>query len=91
MPIYEYECEKCGQHIEAFQNITDKPLKKCEACKGRLRKVISLSSFHLKGTGWYATDYANRSVSPPKSKHSDPAAKLGDKKESKTAKKETAD
>ena len=60
MPIYEYECEKCGRHYEVWQKITDEPLTTCEACQGRLRKLISQSSFILKGSGWYVTDYARK-------------------------------
>lgn len=63
MPIYEYECEKCGKVFEAWQQISDKPLKKCEFCSGKVHKLISRSSFHLKGSGWYATDYAGKSGS----------------------------
>ena len=61
MPIYEYECTQCGQIEEAIQKFSDKPLTKCRHCSGRLHKLISKNSFHLKGTGWYVTDYANRS------------------------------
>ena len=61
MPIYEYECSKCGQIEEIFQKFSDKPLVKCQDCGGKLNKLISQSSFHLKGTGWYVTDYANKS------------------------------
>jgi putative FmdB family regulatory protein len=57
MPIYEYECTGCGKRFEIFQKISDKPLTKCKFCKGPLSKLISSCSFHLKGTGWYATDY----------------------------------
>ena len=64
MPIYEYECTKCGKIKEAIQNFSDKPLTKCNHCSGKLHKLISQSSFHLKGTGWYVTDYANKSQSP---------------------------
>jgi len=69
MPIYEYECIKCGKIDEMIQKFSDKPLKKCKHCSGKLHKLISQSSFHLKGTGWYVTDYANKSRSsstPPK-------------------------
>jgi putative FmdB family regulatory protein len=59
MPIYEYKCEKCGQ-FETTQKITDKPLSRCPACKGRVKKLISHTSFQLKGTGWYITDYARK-------------------------------
>lgn len=61
MPIYEYECIKCGRVVEAFQRFSDKPLSKCRHCSGKLHKLISQSAFHLKGSGWYVTDYANKS------------------------------
>ncbi len=69
MPIYEYECLKCGKTTEAMQKFSDPPLCECGYCKGQLRKLISMSTFHLKGSGWYTTDYAgkNQSVSSPKS------------------------
>ena len=60
MPIYEYECQKCKTHTEVFQKISDKPLKKCRACGGRLEKQWSQTGFQFKGSGWYVTDYAGR-------------------------------
>jgi putative FmdB family regulatory protein len=60
MPIYEYQCKKCGKQFEAFQGITEPDLKSCKFCKGKVQKMMSLSSFNLKGTGWYATDYAGK-------------------------------
>lgn len=57
MPIYEYECTNCGRVEEAFQKISEEPLTTCSHCQGRLHKLISQSSFHLKGSGWYVTDY----------------------------------
>ena len=59
MPIYEYECQKCGSPLEILQKITDTPLKKCKSngCNGKLRRLISNSAFVLKGSGWYVTDY----------------------------------
>jgi putative FmdB family regulatory protein len=57
MPIYEYQCENCGKHFEIFQKIADSALTECRVCKGKLHKLISQCSFHLKGTGWYVTDY----------------------------------
>ena len=57
MPIYEYACEKCAKHMEVIQKITEAPLMVCPDCKGRLKKMISNTSFVLKGTGWYVTDY----------------------------------
>jgi putative FmdB family regulatory protein len=69
MPIYEYECTQCGRIEEAWQKFSDKPLKTCKHCSGRLHKIVSQSSFHLKGTGWYVTDYANKSkTSAPQKK-----------------------
>ncbi len=61
MPVYEYECTQCGKVEEAFQRFSDKPLSKCRRCSGKLHKLISQSAFHLKGSGWYVTDYANKS------------------------------
>ena len=57
MPVYEYQCSECGQIEEAFQKISEPPLDTCSQCKGPLKKLISHSSFHLKGSGWYVTDY----------------------------------
>ena len=61
MPVYEYECSKCGRLEEIFQKMTDSPIDKCSHCKGKMRKLISQSSFHLKGSGWYVTDYCSKS------------------------------
>jgi len=59
MPIYEYKCGKCGT-FEATQRITGRPLSRCPTCKGKVKKLISNTSFQLKGTGWYVTDYARK-------------------------------
>ncbi|MEJ2695223.1 MAG: zinc ribbon domain-containing protein [Candidatus Sulfobium sp.] len=59
MPIYEYQCEGCGKHHEVMQKITDAPLTVCPDCGGKMKKQISNTSFVLKGTGWYVTDYAS--------------------------------
>ena len=61
MPIYEYECTECGRMEEAMQKISDPPLQECPSCKGQLKKLISQSTFHLKGSGWYVTDYGGSS------------------------------
>lgn len=76
MPIYEYECTHCGRIEEAFQSFSDEPLTTCGSCGGTLQKLISMSSFHLKGSGWYVTDYAgkNKNTAPPKAKADDTAA-----------------
>ncbi len=65
MPIYEYQCTKCGEVFEAFQKIKDKPPTQCKFCKAPVMKLIGHSSFQLKGSGWYLTDYARKSSSPP--------------------------
>ncbi|HZI19353.1 MAG TPA: FmdB family zinc ribbon protein [Pyrinomonadaceae bacterium] len=60
MPIYEYSCQKCGAHLEVMQKITDKPLARHSQCGGKLVKEWSQTSFQLKGSGWYVTDYAGK-------------------------------
>src|SRR5262245_55239048 len=70
MPIYEYECSKCGKTIEVIQKFSDPVLKKHEGCGGSLTKLISASGFQFKGTGWYVTDYARKGASPSEKKES---------------------
>lgn len=60
MPIYEYKCASCGKITEIRQKFSDKPLTKCSSCGGRLSKLISNCAFHLKGSGWYVTDYKKK-------------------------------
>ena len=86
MPIYEYHCQKCGI-FEATQKITDNPLAKCPTCKGKVKKLISNTSFQLKGTGWYITDYARKGQNGEAKSDSKSAA--GGKKEGKESKTET--
>ena len=58
MPIYEYQCKACGHELEAFQKLSDDPLKECPACGDlELTKLISAAGFRLKGGGWYETDF----------------------------------
>jgi putative FmdB family regulatory protein len=65
MPIYEYKCEECGHQIEAIQKFSDDPLTECPNCKKQaLKKMLSASAFHLKGSGWYETDFKNSSCKP---------------------------
>lgn len=56
MPIYEYRCEQCGD-FEQSQRISDPPLSRCPKCRRKVRRLISSTSFQLKGSGWYVTDY----------------------------------
>jgi len=61
MPIYEYRCDNCGEHLEALQRMSDPALTVCKNCGAEaLQKVMSQTSFVLKGTGWYATDYKSK-------------------------------
>jgi len=75
MPIYEYECCQCGDQTEAWQKFSDPPLTQCVKCHGKLRKLISQSSFHLKGAGWYVTDYASKSGNKGGKEEKSPATK----------------
>ena len=64
MPIYEYKCSECGNHIEKMQKISDAPLTVCEVCSGKLEKQWSLSGIQFKGAGWYVTDYSSKLKEP---------------------------
>jgi putative FmdB family regulatory protein len=93
MPVYEYECTKCGVIIETWQKFSDAPLRSCKHCSGKLQKLMSQSTFHLKGTGWYVTDYANKSKgssssSVTKGKKPDTKDASSDKKDASSKKKE---
>jgi len=67
MPIYEYECTQCGHFEEVMQKISDPPISECPRCHGKMKKLMSMNTFHLKGSGWYVTDYASKrnTSSPP--------------------------
>ena len=91
MPIYEYQCRKCGKVTEALQRMSDRPLRKCPHCTGRLEKIVSRSAFVLKGGGWYAEGY---NKSGKKSKRtggsSSGSSSTGGSKKSDNAKNRTA-
>jgi putative FmdB family regulatory protein len=57
MPLYEYHCRKCGKNFDVIQKFSDAPLTKHEDCGGKVEKLMSAPSFHLKGSGWYVTEY----------------------------------
>ena len=88
MPIYEYTCQKCGT-FEVTQRITEKPLGKCPTCKGKIKKLISNTSFQLKGTGWYITDYARKSGTDSTGRSSGDSAKPSTASDTKTESKST--
>ena len=60
MPLYEYQCDACGHRFEAIRKFSDSPLETCPKCGGAVRKLQSAPAFHLKGSGWYVTDYAKK-------------------------------
>src|SRR5688500_4770504 len=88
MPIYEYACQKCGT-FEMTQRITEEPLSKCPTCKGKVKKLISNTSFQLKGTGWYVTDYARKGKDAPKTENGASSSSAESKTETKESKTET--
>jgi putative FmdB family regulatory protein len=60
MPIYEYRCRECAEEFEVMQKISDRPLRKCRSCGGRLDKLLSQTAFVLRGSGWYSDGYSGR-------------------------------
>ncbi|MDD5712558.1 MAG: zinc ribbon domain-containing protein [Smithellaceae bacterium] len=78
MPIYEYKCKKCGKEFELFQGISDPAVTSCKFCKGQASRMISLSTFHLKGSGWYATDYGGKKAPKCETKKDEKAAACTD-------------
>ena len=96
MPIYEYQCEKCGETTEVLQKFSDAPLSVCSSCGGPVSKLMSMNSFQLKGSGWYVTDYAGKkdssSSTPAAAKEggSSGADKTSAPKEAASAPKESA-
>jgi len=64
LPIYEYRCSKCGVQIERRQRFSDPPLENCEACGGKLERLVSSPAIRFKGSGWYVTDYSRKSSVP---------------------------
>lgn len=61
MPIYEYHCNRCGHNFEAMQSFNENPIHLCPNCNGvDVNRLVSAPSFHLKGTGWYVTDFKEK-------------------------------
>jgi putative FmdB family regulatory protein len=82
MPLYEYECKKCGHRFEKIQKFSDKMVKKCPECGGQVEQMISAPAVQFKGSGWYVTDYAKKTSSAGSS--GEGASKEKDKKEEKS-------
>ncbi len=84
MPIYEYRCEECGHQQEVLQKVGAEPLTECPVCgKSAYKKLVSAAAFHLKGTGWYKTDFRDSGKPKKADKEADkPAAKAEGGKDS---------
>ena len=63
MPLYEYQCAKCGRKTEKIENVSGPHLKKCPHCGGKVERLLTAPAIQFKGSGWYVTDYAGRSAS----------------------------
>ena len=87
MPLYEYQCKKCGHRFERIQKFSDKLLKKCPECGGALEQLISAPAVRFKGAGWYVTDYAKKGTAPSTASSEGSASKEA-AKDSKEAKKD---
>ena len=64
MPLYEYQCKKCGHRFEKIQKFSDKMMRRCPDCGGPVEQMISAPAVQFKGSGWYVTDYAKKSAAP---------------------------
>ena len=67
MPLYEYQCEKCGERVDIIQRVSDKPYSHCPKCGGDMKKLVSAPAIQFKGSGFYKTDYASSKPSESKS------------------------
>lgn len=66
MPLYEYQCDACGNRFERIQKFSDPPIDTCPACQaGPVQKLLSSPAIQFKGTGWYITDYARKATDKP--------------------------
>ncbi len=85
MPIYEYACERCDSEFEIEQRITEDPLKRCPSCRSpKVKRLISQTSFVLKGSGWYSDLYSSRKDEKPSAKEDADPGKRADAKEAST-------
>jgi putative FmdB family regulatory protein len=89
MPIYEFQCRKCGARLEVLQKMNDKPPAKCKQCGGRLDRLQSAPAIQFKGSGWYVTDYASNGRKAAEKADKEPAVSTSsdDKKSDKSEKK----
>ena len=86
MPIYEYTCERCEKEFEVEQRITEDPLKRCPICRSpKVKRLISQTSFVLKGGGWYSDLYSSRKDGKPSARDEAGGGKQADAKEASTS------
>jgi putative FmdB family regulatory protein len=90
MPLYEYQCKKCGHRFEKIQKFSDRMVKKCPDCGGPVEQMISAPAVQFKGSGWYVTDYAKKSSSPGSGGDSGFKDKKDDKSKSDSGSKESS-
>jgi putative FmdB family regulatory protein len=92
MPLYEYQCKKCGHRFEKIQKFSDKMVKKCPDCGGAVEQMISAPAVQFKGSGWYVTDYPKKSHAPASDSGKDDKKedKKEDKSKSESSSKETS-
>ena len=82
MPLYEYECRKCGRRTEKIENVDGPHLKKCPHCGGKVESLISAPAIQFKGAGWYVTDYAKKTAGGDSEKTAAGAAESAGKEKS---------
>src|SRR5580765_4098379 len=89
MPLYEYQCKKCGHRFEKIQKFSDRMVKKCPDCGGPVEQMISAPAVQFKGSGWYVTDYAKKSHVPSDSGNKDSKDTKKDEKKAESSTKES--
>ena len=91
MPIYEYECGACGKRREFIQKFSDTPKRKCPECgASKLKRLVSAAAFHLKGTGWYVTDFRDKNKKKDDGKESKGSTEDGAKSSTEDSAKSSA-
>ena len=90
MPLYEYQCQKCGHRFEKIQKFSDKMVKKCPDCGGPVEQMISAPAVQFKGSGWYVTDYPKQSSASASSEGGSKESKKEEKSKSESSSKESS-
>jgi putative FmdB family regulatory protein len=86
VPLYEYECQKCGRRTEKIENVDGPHLKKCPHCGGKVERLVAAPAIQFKGAGWYVTDYAKKSSGGDSEKSAAGAAEAASKEKSSDSK-----